>query len=107
MVEFLLAEDGKQLIYAVGARDSAKNGVFAVKPGNGDAPAALAAGKGKYARLTWDENQTQAVFLSDRDDAAAKQPKWKLYRWERQAAAASVLVSGDMPGFRQEFVDQR
>ena len=104
VVEFLLAEDGKQLVYAVGARDSAKNGVFAVKPGSGDAPAALAAGKGKYAKLTWDENQTQAVFLSDRDDAAAKQPKWKLYRWERQSPAASVLVSGDMPGFRQEFV---
>jgi len=104
VVEFLLAEDGKQLIYAVGARDSARNGVFAVKPGSGDGPAALASGKGKYARLTWDENQKQAVFLSDRDDAAAKQPKWKLYRWERQAAAASVLVSGEMPGFRREFV---
>ena len=104
VVEFLLAEDGKQLVYAVGARDSAKNGVFAVKPGSGDAPAALAAGKGKYAKLTWDENQTQAVFLSDRDDAAAKQPKWKLYRWDRQSPAATVLVSGDMPGFRKEFV---
>ena len=104
VVEFLLAGDGKQLVYAVGARDSAKNGVFSVKPGSGDGPAALAAGKGKYAKLTWDENQTQAVFLSDRDDAAAKQPKWKLYRWERQSPAASVLVAGDMPGFRQEFV---
>ena len=62
------------------------------------------AGKGKYAKLTWDENQTQLAFLSDRDDAAAKQPKWKLYRWDRQAPAATVLVSGDMPGFRKEFV---
>jgi dipeptidyl aminopeptidase/acylaminoacyl peptidase len=112
VVEFLLAEDGKELVYAVGARDSAKNGVFAVKPGitnaptnaPGDAPAALVAGKGKYAKLTWDENQTQAVFLSDRDDAAARQPKWKLYRWDRRSPAATVLVSGDMPGFRQEFV---
>src|ERR1019366_5900516 len=108
VVEFTLTEDGKQVVYAVAARDSAKNGVFAVKPGIGDAPVALAEGKGKYARLTWDENQTQVVFLSDRDDAAAKQPKWKLYRWERQSPAASVLaasvlVSGDMAGFRQEF----
>ena len=104
VVEFTLTEDGKQVVYAVAARDSAKNGVFAVKPGSGDAPAALAEGKGKYAKLTWDENQTQVVFLSDRDDAAAKQPKWKLYRWERQSPAASVLASGDMPGFRKEFV---
>ena len=43
------------------------------------------------------------VFLSDRDDAAAKQPKWKLYRWDRQAPAAPILVSADMPGFRKEF----
>jgi dipeptidyl aminopeptidase/acylaminoacyl peptidase len=103
VVEFTLTEDGKQVVYAVAARDSAKNGVFAVKPGIGDAPVALAEGKGKYARLTWDENQTQVVFLSDRDDAAAKQPKWKLYRWERQSPAASVLASSDMAGFRQEF----
>ena len=73
-------------------------------PATADAPVALAEGKGKYAKLTWDENQTQMVFLSDRDDAAAKQPKWKLYRWDRQSPAASVLVSADMPGFRKEFV---
>ncbi len=104
VVEFLLSDDGKQVVYAVGSRDSAKNGVFAVKPGSGDAPAALTEGKGKYAKLTWDENQTQLAFLSDRDDSAASQPKWKLYRWERQAPSASVLVAGDMPGFRKEFV---
>jgi dipeptidyl aminopeptidase/acylaminoacyl peptidase len=103
VVEFTLTDDGKQVVYAVGAHDAAKNGVFAVKPGSPDAPLALAEGKGKYAKLTWDENQTQVVFLSDRDDASAKPPKWKLYRWERQAPAASVLASGDMPGFRKEF----
>jgi dipeptidyl aminopeptidase/acylaminoacyl peptidase len=103
VVEFTLTDDGKQVVYAVGAHDAAKNGVFAVKPGSTDAPLALAEGKGKYAKLTWDENQTQVVFLSDRDDASAKPPKWKLYRWERQSAAASVLASGDMPGFRKEF----
>jgi dipeptidyl aminopeptidase/acylaminoacyl peptidase len=104
VVEFTLTEDGKQLVYAVSAHDSAKNGVFALQPGSGDAPAALAEGKGKYVKLTWDENQTQMVFLSDRDDAAAKPPKWKLYRWERQAPSANVVASAGMPGFRQEFV---
>ncbi len=104
VVEFTLAEDGKQVVYAVGAHDPARNGVFVLKPASADAPAALAEGKGKYAKLTWDENQTQVVFLSDRDDAAAKQPKWKIYRWERQSAAAAVLASSDMPGFRKEFV---
>jgi dipeptidyl aminopeptidase/acylaminoacyl peptidase len=104
VVEFTLTEDGKQVVYAVSARDAARNGVFALKPGSGDAPVALAEGKGKYAKLTWDENQTQVVFLSDRDTAGAKPPKWKLYRWERQSPAASVAASADMPGFRKEFV---
>jgi dipeptidyl aminopeptidase/acylaminoacyl peptidase len=104
VVEFTLTGDGTQLVYAVSAHDAAKNGVFALKPGSGDAPAALAQGKGKYVKLTWDENQTQVVFLSDRDDAAAKPPKWKLYRWERQTPAAAVVASAGMPGFRPEFV---
>jgi len=104
VVEFSFPEDGKQLIYAVSARDSSKNGVFAAGIGSSDAPAALLAGKGKYLKLTWDENQTQLAFLSDRDDAAAKQPKLKLYRWDRQSATPTELASAGIPGFRQEFV---
>ena len=104
VTEFSLAEDGKQLVYAVGARDTSKNGVFSARVGASDAPAALLTGKGKYARLVWDENQTQLAFLSDRDDSASKQPKWKLYRWDRKAGAASELASVASPGFRKEFV---
>ena len=103
VTEFVLPDDGRQLVFAVGARDTAKNGIFAAKPGDAAAPAALLAGKGKYARLTWDENQTQLVFLSDRDDAAAKQPQWKLYRCDRQGAAAE-LAGADTAGFCKEFV---
>jgi dipeptidyl aminopeptidase/acylaminoacyl peptidase len=101
VVEFSIADDGKQLVYAVSARDTAKNGVFVARPGAADAPAALLGGKGKYAKLTWDENQTELAFLSDRDDA---KPTWKLYRWDRQAGAAEQVASSDTPGFRKEFV---
>ncbi|MGO9260079.1 MAG: alpha/beta hydrolase family protein [Bryobacteraceae bacterium] len=108
VVEFSLSDDGKQLVYAVSAHDTAKNGVFAVTLGSAGTPGpegtALAAGKGKYSKLTWDENQTQLAFLSDRDDAAAKQPKWKLYRWDRQSPTAAEAVSAATPGFRQEYV---
>jgi len=100
VVEFSLTDDGKQLVYAVSARDTAKNGVFAARPGAADAPAALLTGKGKYAKLTWDENQTELAFLSDRDDA---KPTWRVYRWDRQAAAAAELASPGTPGFRKEF----
>ena len=104
VVEFSLSEDGRQLVYAVSAHDSSKNGVFAVTLGSQAAPTALLAGKGKYAKITWDEKQTQFAFLSDRDDAASKQPKWKLYRWDRQSPTAAEVVSTETPGFRQGFV---
>jgi hypothetical protein len=100
VAEFHFTEDGKQLIYAVAAHDTAKNGVFVAKPGTADAPTALLDGKGKYSKLTVDENQTELAFLSDRDDAASKQPKWKIYRWDRQANTAAELVSDQTPGLR-------
>jgi len=78
--------------------------VFAVTVASAGAPTALAAGKGKYSKLTWDENQTHLAFFSDRDDAAAKQPKWKLYLWDRQSATAAEAVSAATPGFKQEYV---
>ncbi len=107
VVEFLLADDGTQLIYAVSSHDTSKNGVFTAAVGSaasGAESTALLAGKGKYAKLTWDENQTRLAFLSDRDDAAAKQPKWKIYLWDRHAAAAAEAVSAATPGFRREYV---
>jgi dipeptidyl aminopeptidase/acylaminoacyl peptidase len=100
VAEFSLTDDGKQLVYAVSARDTAKNGVFAAKVGTTDAATALLDGKGKYSRLTWDENQTQLVFLSDRDDQASKPAKFKLYRWDRQSLTAAELVSTASAGFR-------
>ena len=102
-VEFTFTNDGKQLVYAVSARDSAKNGVFAAKPGDAGSPVALLTGKGKYEKIAFDENQTQLAFFSDRDDAASKQPKFKVYGWDRQSPTAAVLASADMPGFRKEF----
>jgi hypothetical protein len=104
VVEFTFTDDGKRLVYAVSAKDSARNGVFAAKPGDTGSPVAVLEGKGKYQKITFDENQTQLAFLSDRDDAAAKQPKIKVYRWDRQSPNAAELASADTPGFRQEFV---
>jgi dipeptidyl aminopeptidase/acylaminoacyl peptidase len=102
VAEFHFTDDGSQLVYAVAAHDSAKNGVFAAMPGEAGAAAVVLDGKGKYAKLTFDESQTQMVFLSDRDDSAAKQPKWKIYRWDRKTPVAE-LVSGEMPGLESGF----
>ncbi|MBZ5585370.1 MAG: hypothetical protein LAQ30_24840, partial [Acidobacteriia bacterium] len=104
VVEFSLSEDARQLVFAVSARDNARNGVFVADIASAAAPAALLADKGKYLKLAWDENQKELAFLSDRDDASAKQPKFKLYLWDRQAPAAGEVASLETPGFRKEFV---
>ena len=77
------------LLFTVSSRKEETNGLYAATPGADGAPSELLSGKGKYSKLTWDEDQTQLVFASDRDDAAAKQPKIKLYHWKRGEAKAA------------------
>jgi dipeptidyl aminopeptidase/acylaminoacyl peptidase len=103
VLEYSFARDGKTLIFAVSSRKEDENGVFAVAPGSDAAPAALLSGKGKYAKLTWDREQTQGAFVSDRDDAAAKAPRFKVYRWERGTANAVEVVSQETPGLPAEL----
>ena len=104
VIEFTLSKDAKALVYAVSSRKTETNGVYRVAPGSSDSPAALLVGKGKYSRLTWDEKQTEFAFFSDKDDAAAKQPKLKIYRAGAQDAAVAELVSTATAGFRQGYV---
>jgi dipeptidyl aminopeptidase/acylaminoacyl peptidase len=104
VLEYSFAKDGATLVYAVSSRKEEENGVFQVAPSSAAAPAALLAGKGKYAKLTWDREQKQLALMSDRDDAAARQPKAKVYLWARGSAEAAEAVSGDTPGFPKDMV---
>ena len=104
VLEFSLSKDGATLIYAVASRKEESNGVFAVSTNADAAPAALLAGKGRYSKLTWDMKQTRLAFLSDRDDAASKPPKARLYLWERGPNAAAEIVSASSPGFHSGWI---
>jgi dipeptidyl aminopeptidase/acylaminoacyl peptidase len=100
-LEYSLSKDAKTLVYTVSSRKEEGNGVYVVVPGNDtQAPVALATGKGKYLKLSWDEDQTQLAFLSNRNDAAATQPKFSLYQWNRKSAQAVEAVSTSTAGFR-------
>lgn len=98
VASYSFAKDGRTLAYAVSSRKEEENGVFAVTPGADAAQSALLAGKGKYQKLTWDRAQTQLAFFSDKDDAAAKTPRQKIYLWDRKAAAASELIADGFTG---------
>ena len=103
-LDYSLARDGKTLLFTVSTKTETENGVFAVTSGDAAAPLVLLAGKGKYSRLAWDREQTQAAFVSDHDDAAAKTPRFKIYLWPRGAAVASATVAADTPGFPSALV---
>lgn len=99
VTEYSFARDGKTLIYAVSSRTDAENGVFTVDPATAADPVKLVGGPGKYTKLTMDRAQTQAAFVSDRDDAASKAPVSKVYLWSRGAAAAKEVVARTTAGF--------
>jgi dipeptidyl aminopeptidase/acylaminoacyl peptidase len=104
VLEYSFSKDGKSLVFAVSSKKEETNGAFAVTPQTDAAPIALLTGPGKYLKFTWDEKQTQLAFISDKDDAAASQPKFKVYHWSRTAPAASEVVSVKTAGFRPEFI---
>src|SRR5689334_16750062 len=105
VLDFTISKDAKLLVFATSSHDEATNGVYAVTTASADsAPATLLTGKGKYQRLTWDEDNTQLAFISDKEDATAKQPKFRVYCWNRKDPQATEIVSITSPGFRKEFV---
>jgi dipeptidyl aminopeptidase/acylaminoacyl peptidase len=110
-LEYSFSKDAGTLVFTVSSRKEDSNGVYAITPGNDAAPAGLLTGKGKYSRISWDEDQTQLAFISDRDEAAVKEAarnsppaQFKLYHWDRKAAKATEIVSTSTPGFRSGMV---
>jgi dipeptidyl aminopeptidase/acylaminoacyl peptidase len=104
VLDFTFSKDAKTLVFATSSKKEDTNGVYSVTPQTDGAPFVLLTGKGKYQRLTWDEDNTQLAFISDKDDAEAKQPRFKLYHWNRKENPATEIVSTSSPGFRKEFV---
>jgi len=102
--EYTLTNDGKLLVFATFAKQPEASGVFEIPVGDSATPRALLSGKGKYEKLTWDEQQVRLAFVSDRDDTAATAPEFKLYSWDRQGAAAAEVASSKMPGLPANWV---
>lgn len=99
VLEYTISKDARHVVFAVSSKKEETNGAFAITSSTGGAPVSLLAGKGKYTKLTWDEKQNQLAFLSDRDDSASRQPRLRLYRWDRKTAAAAELAQSLKPGF--------
>jgi dienelactone hydrolase len=88
VLEYSFSKDGKTLLYTVSAKEAEANGVYAVAPDSDEAPQSLIRGRGKYSKLTWDEKQTQLVFLADAGPADRPEPK--VYHWQRPKEAVTA-----------------
>jgi dipeptidyl aminopeptidase/acylaminoacyl peptidase len=104
VLDYTISKDAKTLVFATSSRKEDTNGVYAVTTDSDASPVALLSGKGKYQKLTWDEDNTRLAFTSDKEDAAAKQPRFAVYHWNRKDPQATEIVSTGSPGFRKEFV---
>jgi dipeptidyl aminopeptidase/acylaminoacyl peptidase len=104
VLDYAFARDGKTLLYTVASAKAEENGVYAATPGSTETPVALLTGKGKYARLTWNRADTEAIFTSDRDDAGSSSPRLTVYRWQRGTARATGVVTPTTPGLPATFV---
>ena len=101
VVDYSLSKDAKTLAFTVSSKNDETNGVYVVSTQTDAAPVAVLSGKGKYQKLTWDDEQTELAFISDRDDQTAKQPKFKVYLWERGSSASVANSSNGNPTLRE------
>jgi dienelactone hydrolase len=92
VTEYSFAKDGRTLVFA----DTA--GLEALSLPGESAPETVLPGKGKHVKIAWDEGQKLCVFLSNRDESGAKQPRFKLYAWDRTANPAIELVGASTAG---------
>ena len=105
VLDYTLSKDAKTLLFAISARKEESNGLFAADTSGDAAPVEIIAGRGRYNHLTWNEEQTSLAFLSDRDDAQAKQPHFKVYSWDRKSGGkATELLSDQTPGVRKGLI---
>src|SRR6185503_5724337 len=100
VLDFTISKDARTHVFPTSARKEDTNCDDAATTDSDAEPTTLLSGKGKYQRLTWDEDNTQLAFTSDKEDAAAKQPKFRVYHWNRKDPQATEIVAITSPGFR-------
>ena len=111
VTEFLMTRDGRILVCVIaGKAQDGASGVYAFATGGPIGKLqklALAEGKARYTRFTWDENQKHLAFFADRG-ANPKEPDIRVMFWDGNGdnngpAAVEVLnlktAKGLKPGY--------
>ena len=90
-------DSAKWLGYVVSTREGESDGVFVRVPGE-TTETALMTGKGDYRDFSFDRAGGQAVFASDRDDQAAKDPRFTLYYTSLKSVKPVVIAAAGTVG---------
>ena len=91
--DYEFAEEASVLAFTTSTTDGSGDGVHVV-PLDDMARRAVLEGEGRYEQLALSKDGAQVAFLTDRDDSAADQPAFRLYRagapdWRAEPLAAS------------------
>ncbi|MBI2797091.1 MAG: S9 family peptidase [Gemmatimonadetes bacterium] len=101
VIGYTIDDGEKWLAYAVSSKSGDTDGAFVrALSASAAAPAvALAAGKGNYKGLAIDRKGTQVAFVTDRDDYAARRPKYALWHASLGArpVAQAVVNAAQLP----------
>lgn len=96
--DFAFSDDGRTLAYAVAARDSTADGLFALDLATGAVTALDRRARGAYPRLAWSRTGALA-FLAARDSANGKPGLATLATWRRGDAAPVVRIAAPPAGW--------
>jgi dipeptidyl aminopeptidase/acylaminoacyl peptidase len=96
--EYSLSKDGQLLLYTVNDKKDA-SGLYALATTADSLPVALGRGEGRFAKLAWDEKQSQLAFLhstspSKDKDGNLQKARHTLHYWKRTAElpASGMIV---------------
>lgn len=99
VTDYFVTHDGNTVVFIVQSSEETKNGVYAVSPTSDQNPRGLLTGKGRYIKFTWDREQNQAVFSSDRTNPGATPSDFSLYHWIRGKDGVEEILSTKTAGF--------
>ena len=100
VVNFRFDEAGKHLAYTTSTdaqKDGAGDGVHVMDLAKLESRSILT-GLGNYGQVVFSKDGKQLVFLTDKDDYAAENPAWSIYRWTQGGKQAKVMVAPDTKG---------
>jgi len=92
--EYAVSRDGSAIAYSVSSKAPGGDGAFVRRTADGSTKT-LITGAGLYKGFAFDGKATQLAFVSNRDDYAAKAPRFKLYHAAMNASATELTVPAE------------